>query len=48
VLGDAAEDRWLADGLADDLVATLGAWGRVPVVPGIPLHVPLAARVRPA
>jgi hypothetical protein len=27
VLGDAAEDRWLADVLADDLIAALGTWG---------------------
>ena len=32
VLGDAAEDRWLADGLADDLIAALGAWGWFPVI----------------
>jgi TolB-like protein/class 3 adenylate cyclase/cytochrome c-type biogenesis protein CcmH/NrfG len=32
VLGDAAEDRWFADGLADDLIAALGAWGWFPVI----------------
>ena len=32
VLGDAAEDRWLADGLADDLIAALSAWVVAPVV----------------
>jgi adenylate cyclase len=32
VLGDVAEDRWLADGLADDLIAALGAWGWFPVI----------------
>ncbi len=32
VLGDAAEDCWLADGLADDLIAALGAWGWFPVI----------------
>jgi adenylate cyclase len=32
VLGGAAEDRWLADGLADDLIAALGAWGWFPVI----------------
>jgi adenylate cyclase len=31
VLGD-AEDRWFADGLADDLIAALGAWGWFPVI----------------
>lgn len=32
VLGDTAEDRWFADGLADDLITALGAWGWFPVI----------------
>jgi adenylate cyclase len=32
VLGDAVEDRWFADGLADDLIGALGAWGWFPVI----------------
>ena len=32
LLSDAAEDRWFANGLADDLIAALGAWGWFPVI----------------
>jgi adenylate cyclase len=32
MLSDAAEDRWFADGIADDLIAALGTWGWFPVI----------------
>jgi TolB-like protein/DNA-binding winged helix-turn-helix (wHTH) protein len=32
VLGGGEDDRWLADGLADDLITGLGPWGWFPVI----------------
>jgi TolB-like protein len=32
VLGDAEEARWIADGIADDLITALGRWGWFPVI----------------
>ncbi len=32
LFGDTAEDRWFADGIADDLIAALGTWGWFPVI----------------
>jgi TolB-like protein/cytochrome c-type biogenesis protein CcmH/NrfG len=31
-LGDAEDARWLADGIADDLITALGRWGWFPVI----------------